>query len=347
MLLCNIITRTNTRNNIQALRKNLMSSKTKSSSSSPMGMTSAFALLVLPPIIVYNTYYKHNIDNREISEEEVQLSREMLQSLLPLSMETSREQSLDQIQNHGVIYIPKLLNKKQLVTWNRNLQHAIYDNGKGRDYNPSSKNRKSSRKPIRNNRGRLHSHQESKLHDPYNSHFHQLLSNLPQIQQMVQTYFAGSSLKYQLTQIQFLLAKPNSQHQIWHRDNTKPGLTLLISLSDVKANGPTELLLGSHREINDNNNEREKVLLACLEEGDAILYDARVIHRGRGYNENDHSYNNKKAEDRPVLIIRWDALSTPPPGAGFIMTNYIDILGSYKIFAVKLNDFIDQYLRKS
>jgi len=46
--------------------------------------------------------------------------------------------------------------------------------------------------------------------------------------------------------------------------------------------------------------------------GDAIVYDARALHRGRGYKSG--------ISDRPVLIIRWDAHDTPPPGTGFIGT---------------------------
>lgn len=57
-------------------------------------------------------------------------------------------------------------------------------------------------------------------------------------------------------------------------------------------------------------------LLGCINSGDAILYDARVFHRGRGYKKGDRESD----QDRPVSVLRWDGTRTPPPGAGLIKT---------------------------
>lgn len=226
------------------------------------------------------------------------------------------------IKTSGVTVMPHLLNDDQLKYWKNNFYNAINDT----DGNNQ----------IRNSRGRLHSHQESRC-APYNSHLHRLASSLPELRSIVELYFQGYSIeRYQLTQTQFLLAKPGSEHQIWHRDNVAPGLTLLVALDDIKSNGPTELLLGSHSNKHNGMSGDDEVLLGCLHAGDAILYDARVIHRGRGY-------DNESDADRPVLILRWDALSTPPPGAGLFQTNYVNFLGSFRIFVRKAKDLVQYY----
>ncbi|KAJ1480353.1 hypothetical protein T484DRAFT_1811039 [Baffinella frigidus] len=73
--------------------------------------------------------------------------------------------------------------------------------------------------------------------------------------------FAGAKVcTIALSQLQLLDARPDSEHQIWHRDNVQPGLTAIIAhrdnvqpgltaiiaLTEVGGRGPTELLLGSH-----------------------------------------------------------------------------------------------------
>jgi hypothetical protein len=199
-----------------------------------------------------------------------------------------------------------------------------------------------------------------------------------QLIRLVQRFFHQTN--HSLTQLQLLNALPSSRstHQIWHRDNTEPGLTALVALTPITAhNGPTELIIGSHRQPsillalwrvlmgggssggekddedhNDNNHQASKItallpesqhLLALLDAGDAILYDARCLHRGRGNNSihqhhhflhgisSSHSFNNDTIDeedhdhdhhdmDRPVLVLRWDADLTPPPGGGLIPT---------------------------
>lgn len=187
---------------------------------------------------------------------------------------------------------------------------------------------------------------------------------------IVQAYFQQHGIqRYMLTDIQFLNAYPQSTNQIWHRDNTRRGLTAIVSLCNIRDNGPTELILGSHqsnfsvwsewrkviqkylignasiKERCDDNDikfvESEQpplVLLGCIDAGDALLYDARIFHRGRGY-ENAKSLDGEEGTtngkndvdvlvDRPVLVLRWDAANTPPPGAGIIVTSVNAYVGS-------------------
>jgi hypothetical protein len=162
------------------------------------------------------------------------------------------------------------------------------------------------------------------------------------LQQIVKMYFQQHNIsRYELTDVQFLNAYPDkSINQIWHMDNKFKGLTAIIALKNVRDNGPTELILGSHSpeyslwskylmalksylgvvcDSTEEEGETESIpnqpLLACIDAGDTILYDARIFHRGRGNNS-----TATKDTDRPVLVLRWDASRTPPPGTGLIIT---------------------------
>ena len=142
-------------------------------------------------------------------------------------------------------------------------------------------------------------------------------------------YFAVHSpaCAYRVTQLQLLDAIEDSHHQIWHRDNAKPGLTCIIALGadGVGTNGPTELLLGSHGSLVGAVRRKEPPLLgSLLKAGDALVYDARVLHRGRGF---------AVGERRPVLVIRWDSDRSPAPGVGALGTLVQRGLGASLAFA--------------
>lgn len=184
---------------------------------------------------------------------------------------------------------------------------------------------------------------------------------------VARAYFRSHDIeegRYTCAQMQLLDAAPRSSNQIWHRDNAQPGLTALIALRDVGSNGPTELLLRSHHSpsnvllrnsIGKNEEQRTtttpelfpRILLASIQSGDAILYDARVLHRGRGYGNHEdssihenskntnttssiceHHSTKKTNEHRPVLVIRWDANVTPAPGTGIIGTQVAALEGA-------------------
>lgn len=172
---------------------------------------------------------------------------------------------------------------------------------------------------------------------------------LVSLQHIVQSYFKQHGTeRYMITQLQFLNAFPKSNNQIWHRDNKFRGLTAIVALQDIRGNGPTELILGSHHQnfsllpqcwniiqnclpanfkrcdMNGDDSFSELPLLGCIDAGDAILYDARIFHRGRG-NTSLEAVGNV---DRPVLVLRWDASNTPPPGAGLIGTSVNRHVGS-------------------
>lgn len=164
-------------------------------------------------------------------------------------------------------------------------------------------------------------------------------------------YFALHGIhegQYELSQPQLLDASPKSTNQIWHRDNVRPGLTVIIALRDVGPNGPTEMLLRSHQgslmAVLSNRNAKgdelgfQRLLLASINRGDAICYDARILHRGRGYG-NCSSGEKEVFEHRPVLVIRWDAKLTPAPGTGFIGTQLSKYEGASLALVASLLDW--------
>ena len=168
-------------------------------------------------------------------------------------------------------------------------------------------------------------------------------------------YFASKGIatdRFDVVQLQLLLASPKSTHQVWHRDNVSPGLTVLIALRDVVSNGPTEIILRSHRGnehnfwgnvLRPNYNSSfaedelvERILLASIDKGDAIMYDSRCLHRGRGYGESDGGNDQEATDlfgDRPVLVIRFDAKATPAPGTGLVGNTLAKWEGSLLAFA--------------
>jgi len=117
----------------------------------------------------------------------------------------------------------------------------------------------------------------------------------------------GSTHDIYRSELQLLTATPESKNQMWHSDNRRRGLTVIVPLVDFTLeNGATQLLAGSHDAswrcvVNDG----ATVLQAPT--GSIAAYDARTYHRGLG---------NSTEESRPALVFRYDRASSPPPGCG-------------------------------
>ncbi len=163
--------------------------------------------------------------------------------------------------------------------------------------------------------------------------------------------------QWYLSQLQFVDAMPGCASQFWHCDNTARGLTVLIPLvATTAANGPTELFPSSHRIWQGGASDSDgcsgqgqpeshevgspiaaaaamKFFLgliwtaplqdiapvrAMVRPGAAIIYDSRTLHRGR---------TNLTSARRPALVLRFDLLSTPPPGMGVVATSMVRMVG--------------------
>lgn len=355
----------------------------------------------------YVSNYSH--DNRALSDEEVSLARRTLARITPPSNVYSStsciqltQQTHDAIvsshatnlSKYGATVIKGTLSPQQLNEWNGKTmtefdagRNTVWNSGRahisidersthyldmvrigGNDIDISTDDAQGIEKiswmdglwwPIRKRRrGR--------------SNNHETIEPNVSLQHIVQSYFEQHGIeRYMITQLQFLNAYPNSTNQIWHRDNKFMGLTAIVALQNIRTNGPTELILGSHQEdysawsqcwncmqsylpvnlkqsddndhdigVNEENSLLTMPLLGCIDAGDAIIYDARIFHRGRGYPESEEEGKNV---DRPVMVLRWDASNTPPPGAGLIVTSANKYLGSIMyalLFAMqKISEF--------
>ena len=118
-------------------------------------------------------------------------------------------------------------------------------------------------------------------------------------------------------QVGILTSASSSSHGPWHRDvtnicgeakadgsyddrlmvdsNFEPFyFTILIPLVDItNENGPTEFIIGSHKQTFDeiDVNETETILLKT---GSALIFDGRIFHRGR---------ENNSSNPRPVIYV--------------------------------------------
>ena len=134
-----------------------------------------------------------------------------------------------------------------------------------------------------------------------------------------------------MTTLQIVDSLPGSALQIWHADNAEKGITVVIPLVDLtEQNGPTELIAGSHS-LFENIRSNVSHVTPLLSAGDALIFDARTLHRG-GANQSDTS--------RAILVVRFDNKKTQPPcmsvvGATarlFLAKSIIVFLESYDYF---------------
>jgi hypothetical protein len=297
-----------------------------SSAAASHGRKAIIAISIGAPICSYVAFSRH--DERELPKQEVDSARK---AITQLSSDAPHEH-MGNIQRLGATVIRGSLSSQEVIDWKKTLEQAFL--------NPKEKTVLV--------KGRFHC--EISKRSEYHSNFSNVggevngkkdAANESILPQLAEMYFSQFGItRYKLTQLQFLDAKSGSENQIWHRDNMAPGLTVLVALGDVTDNGPTELLLESHRQESswstlkriftskwqrkrdDEDISSCQPLLACLNTGDAILYDSRLLHRGRGYTA------SSSLVKRPVLVLRWDACNTPPPGAALIVTTANAYFGS-------------------
>jgi len=134
---------------------------------------------------------------------------------------------------------------------------------------------------------------------------------------LIQAYLSKhrSQTKPYLSEMQVVVTDPLSVDQFWHRDNITPGLTVIIPLTPVPhAIGLTNMLPYSHR---NGLNSIVGETATPLRIGDALMYDARILHRGT----KNETYNRT----RVAVVFRFDF--EPPPGQGFTMTAINAMLG--------------------
>ena len=317
---------------------------------------------ILPPIsaigalasatIAFRSHESRDISDSELKNNIFALHRLNAQKSTSSNKDSILAQNLHNIKTIGVTWIPKVLSTEQTVQWKQTISNQIQKQDEtciipsggamGRIHCRLQKQhpRHMRNKEPPTDENILHDKLASIANIPISSSYNMTLNNI------AKEYFQSHGIsenEYELTQLQLLKAEPKSTHQEWHRDNVNPSLTVIVALTDVGVNGPTELILRSHISNMDKNSNDEEyiahnILLGTIGQGDAIVYDSRIIHRGRGYG---HSNDDIKSfQDRPVLVIRWDAKATPAPGTGLVGTQIAKLEGNLLGIAYTVMDWV-------
>ncbi|GFH47324.1 hypothetical protein CTEN210_03799 [Chaetoceros tenuissimus] len=327
---------------------------------------------LLPPITVFGalastTIAFRSLENRDISDSELKNNISALQRLNAQKSTSSNKhanlkdaqtsilaQNLHNLETIGVTWIPKVLSTEQTTQWKQTIAKQIQKQDEtciipsgGAMGRIHCRLHKQHPRHIRNKEpptdvNILHDKLASIANIPISSSYNITLNNI------AKEYFESygiSEHEYELAQLQLLKAEPKSTHQEWHRDNVNPSLTVIIALTNVGINGPTELFLRSHKSNMDKKNDdveyiSQNILLGTIDQGDAIVYDSRIIHRGRGYGYS--SDDLKSFQDRPVLVIRWDAKATPAPGTGLVGTQIAKLEGNLLGVAYTVMDWFNR-----
>lgn len=125
---------------------------------------------------------------------------------------------------------------------------------------------------------------------------------------LTKEYLSDSSDIY-LSTMQIVESLPESDSQIWHRDNKSIGTTLIVPLVDLTEEiGTTEILAGSQCLSLSTS---PAVVSPIVPRGSYVWMDSRCLHRG---------VSNQGKVTRPILVIRFDKINSPPPGMSSLET---------------------------
>ena len=165
---------------------------------------------------------------------------------------------------------------------------------------------------------------------------------------LINTIFSDSGnkstkSKYHLVNLSLVISTPGSETQSWHADGGHVSLdshalchcfNVFIPLVDVSQEmGPTELRPGSHYYTRDltkmmlgamARKELRPTVTPELQRGDALIFDYRILHRGRANTSHIRNYSSEtkdgsapehivnterteKGRDRPILVMTFAA----------------------------------------
>ena len=171
-------------------------------------------------------------------------------------------------------------------------------------------------------------------HDNLHQHSHRC-KDYQQLHSLLHTVQSIFHTEYTLTNLSLVLSTPGSPSQPWHSDGPHASLTahlpahvlnIFVPLVDVPLSmGPTEIRPGSQYYTRDltkmmlgamARKELRPSITPELKRGDCLLFDWRVLHRGRANtshldNANDAdctfangtSVNCNRGRDRPILVM--------------------------------------------
>ena len=183
----------------------------------------------------------------------------------------------------------------------------------------------------------------------HNEHIHDNYKQMQNLLNLIKAIFSdscnnGTKSKYHLVNLSLVISTPGSETQSWHADGGHISLNthaqchcfnVFIPLVDVpREMGPTELRPGSHYYTRDltkmmlgamARKELRPTVTPELNRGDALIFDYRILHRGRANAshkrnhcsemKNDSTYErykvnadiNERGRDRPILVMTFAA----------------------------------------
>ena len=147
-------------------------------------------------------------------------------------------------------------------------------------------------------------------------------------QKVVDAYMDGQddtgTGRVYVSEMQFLLSDTGSASQFWHSDNTLGGLTFIVPLVDITTSNGTEIMPSSASWTKYIPHWANRYLIhlntpiswlasvglvdtvtPVVKAGDAVIFDARCLHRGKG---------NAGGNPRPILVFRYDFTHRRAPG---------------------------------
>ena len=167
----------------------------------------------------------------------------------------------------------------------------------------------------------------------------------------VRACFAG---EFYRSELQVLNAAPGAEAQFFHQDNRRRGLTVMVPLVTATPDmGPTQVLTCTHALTGATEALPPAAWLPALcaavagvaaaqprdfDLGTALFLDARCLHRGLANSSAEarcdtHTRRHARGPQlrvdtrRPVLVFRYDARESPPPGHSVVSTAAFRLLG--------------------
>lgn len=241
----------------------------------------------------------------------------------------------DKLEQHGVVTLRGLLSPKTVAAVRQRLhihssildarRGGTTDTGHVRDYNGKELTAEDEDlEPVVSAQGRLHFYLRGRELEKA------VIDVQAGVMPLVWEYFAaqgyGDRRPY-VSEVQLLVAVPTAVDQFWHVDNAARGVTLVVPLTPVQEDlGPEMFLPGSHhffdtmlslwqraRRCGASLLQSDGVAVATMAAGDAVLYDARTLHRCAS--------NRRYDRTRIALVFRYD--TERPPGVGAVGTQLV------------------------
>jgi len=155
---------------------------------------------------------------------------------------------------------------------------------------------------------------------------------LPGVMPLVHAYLSKHRCdkKPYMSELQVMVTDPLAVEEFWHKDNTGPGLTIIVPLTPV----PRKVGLVGMLPFSQRNSIHSVIGQTSIpmEMGDTLIYDARLLTKTL----RNSTYN----QSRIIAIFRFDF--EEPPGQGAMATAWNAFSGRSYVYLGKLRAKLNQ-----